>query len=311
MLQLAHSLLDTNLIHNPPTPKIKYHFKQPMLFPFVHKTPSYQEVEDAAKFISTYQDPHRKKVGVIDFTGLLHFFLLKLNQPRKIKVKKIPHMAEYCQGVSKKGYLLSASLPGTDKEVCIFSFDESQRDHIKNPMDCEWSFAARLIGQLKITNVVFIVPFIHSLSDSSESTIYFLKDHVNFLGKTGTIGHNEEKWGPRFFDMSGTYPNHLRTLFKEQLDKKAIPSEEVTDFYSLNQSLLTKADLQFITNLKLSVTTSFGVPEAGIMTHMRIPVLFTGFNSALFNLSTSESPFTIRDVIASATLEFLSDPRVV
>ncbi len=42
-----------------------------------------------------------------------------------------------------------------------------------------------------------------------EGDIVVLTDHINFTGRNGINGHNENRWGARFFDMSDQYSKDL------------------------------------------------------------------------------------------------------
>lgn len=45
--------------------------------------------------------------------------------------------------------------------------------------------------------------------------LMLIKDHINFLGTNPLIGPNDERFGPRFPDMTNAYCPELREVIKE------------------------------------------------------------------------------------------------
>lgn len=44
-----------------------------------------------------------------------------------------------------------------------------------------------------------------------------IKDHINLLGTNPLIGPNDERFGPRFPDMSNCYNKELRKIMRETM----------------------------------------------------------------------------------------------
>ena len=45
--------------------------------------------------------------------------------------------------------------------------------------------------------------------------LMLITDHINFMGTNPLIGANDERFGPRFPDMSEAYSKELRKLAKQ------------------------------------------------------------------------------------------------
>lgn len=103
----------------------------------------------------------------------------------------------------------------------------------------------------------------------SDSDGYLVLDHVNMSGKNPLRGPNDNKYGVRFPDMSGTYKNQIsEDKLKEVNLKKAkllIP-KNITELSTIEKDLLLKyeEELQVI-----SEETYYGVITAK---HAGIPV---------------------------------------
>jgi purine-nucleoside phosphorylase len=76
----------------------------------------------------------------------------------------------------------------------------------------EVTFPIRVLGRLGITRIVVTNAAGGIRQDLKQGQLVLLSDHINFTGRNPVAGANDERLGPRFFDMGEAYSRRLRAL---------------------------------------------------------------------------------------------------
>jgi purine-nucleoside phosphorylase len=76
----------------------------------------------------------------------------------------------------------------------------------------EVTFPVRVLGRLGITTLVVTNAAGGVRLDLKQGQLVLLSDHINFTGRNPVAGPNDERLGPRFFDMTDAYSKRLRLL---------------------------------------------------------------------------------------------------
>ena len=76
----------------------------------------------------------------------------------------------------------------------------------------EVTFPIRVLGRLGITTLVVTNAAGGIRLDLKQGQLVLLSDHINLTGRNPVSGPNDERLGPRFFDMSDSYSKRLRLL---------------------------------------------------------------------------------------------------
>ncbi len=76
----------------------------------------------------------------------------------------------------------------------------------------EVTFPVRVLGRLGITTLVVTNAAGGIRLDLKQGQLVLLSDHINFTGRNPVTGPNDERLGPRFFDMTEAYSKRLRQL---------------------------------------------------------------------------------------------------
>ncbi|KAL0482018.1 purine nucleoside phosphorylase [Acrasis kona] len=63
----------------------------------------------------------------------------------------------------------------------------------------------RLLQNLNVKNIFMTSSFVCCNDSIPKDAVVVLSDHVNLTGDNSLTGHNEQRWGDRFFDMTKTY----------------------------------------------------------------------------------------------------------
>jgi len=107
----------------------------------------------------------------------------------------------------------------------------------------------------------------------SQGALMVISDHVNLMGDNPLRGPNDERFGPRFPDMSAVYSPELQELVVEEA--KAISVEVRRGVYGAlsGPSYETPSEIHLLRNLGADAVGMSTVPEAIVARHMGMDVL--------------------------------------
>ena len=125
-----------------------------------------------------------------------------------------------------------------------------------------------------------------------------LSDHLNLMGANPLRGPNDERFGPRFPDMSTVYSPELQELVVEEA--KVIGVEVRRGIYGAlsGPSYETPAEILMLRNLGADAVGMSTVPEAIVARHMGLEVLGI---SCITNMAAglSDAPINHEEVMAT------------
>lgn len=135
--------------------------------------------------------------------------------------------------------------------------------------------------------------------DFHTGDIVMLTDHLNFMGTNPLIGPNDDRFGPRFPDLSETYTPAYRELAASVARDAGISLRQGVYAAVTGPNYETKAEIRFFRLAGADVIGMSTVPEALVAAHANLPVL-------AFSVVTNEclaavtAPVRGEDVIAVA-----------
>jgi purine-nucleoside phosphorylase len=100
-----------------------------------------------------------------------------------------------------------------------------------------------------------------------------VRDHINLQGQNPLTGANDERFGPRFPDMSYTYSKGYREIALEEAKKLSIPPHEGVYAALAGPSYETPAEIRYLRTIGADLVGMSTVPEAIAARHMGIDVL--------------------------------------
>jgi purine-nucleoside phosphorylase len=132
--------------------------------------------------------------------------------------------------------------------------------------------------------------------------IMVITDHLNFTGENPLAGPNEDRWGPRFPDMSGAYDSALRRMADAAAAAAAIRLQKGVYAGLKGPSLETPAEVRFLQTAGADAVGFSTVQEVIAAVHGGMRVLGL---SAITNVHDPDNPQPasveeIIDVAASA-----------
>ena len=95
-----------------------------------------------------------------------------------------------------------------------------------------------------------------------QGALVILRDHINLQGQNPLTGANDERFGPRFPDMSYTYAKRYREMALEEAKKLAIPPREGVYAALAGPSYETPAEIRYLRTIGADLVGMSTVPEA-------------------------------------------------
>ncbi len=165
----------------------------------------YDRIRGAAEAVSERLDAGQAQVAVILGSGLAGAASI-LHQPRSVPYSSIPGFPETTVA-GHPGRLACGSVAG--RKTLVFC----GRVHgYEGYPASEVGFAIRLAANLGVATA--IVTNVSGGVDPALKVgeIVAISDHINLTGQSPLTGPNDERFGPRFVDMTDTYDPELRKV---------------------------------------------------------------------------------------------------
>src|SRR6185369_314956 len=132
----------------------------------------------------------------------------------------------------------------------------------------------------------------------SQGTLMVISDHLNLMGDNPLRGPNEDRFGPRFPDMTAVYNPQLQALVIEEA--RAINADVRRGVYGAlaGPSYATPAEIHQLRSLGADAVGMSTVPEAIVARHMGMEVLGI---SCITNMAAgiSDQPINHEEVMAT------------
>ncbi|MGC2210542.1 MAG: purine-nucleoside phosphorylase [Candidatus Korobacteraceae bacterium] len=182
----------------------------------------------------------------------------------------------------------------------------------------EAAFPVRVLGRLGVKSLVLTSAAGGINPAYRQGALVVLSDHINLQGNNPLNGPNDERFGPRFPDMSEAYSRSYRRIALDAGRELGIELQEGVYAALRGPSYETPAEIRYLRAIGADLVGMSTVPEVIVARHMGIAVLGI---SCVTNLAAgmSESAIDHEEVLAagkrvSATLLALLTaivPRIV
>jgi len=106
----------------------------------------------------------------------------------------------------------------------------------------------------------------------SKGDLVIITDHINLMGQNPLVGENDERFGPRFPDMSQVYDEKLIKLAEKVSVEEKIPVKKGVLIGLLGPNLETKAEYRFIRLIGADMVCMSTVPEVIAAVHLGLRV---------------------------------------
>jgi purine-nucleoside phosphorylase len=135
------------------------------------------------------------------------------------------------------------------------------------------TFGMRALGAYGVQKVVLTNAAGGINLSFKPGTLMLMDDHINLLGSNPLVGPNDERFGPRFPDMTEVYSNRLRTIAVEAASSLGQPLARGVYVALHGPSYETPAEIRFLRTIGADAVGMSTVPEAIVARHMGLEVL--------------------------------------
>ena len=135
------------------------------------------------------------------------------------------------------------------------------------------TFAMRVLGMLGVKTVILTNAAGGVNTGFSQGALMVIDDHINLMAANPLVGANDERFGPRFPDMTEIYSARLRAVADRA--GKAINLLLPHGIYVavLGPSYETPAEIRYLRTIGADAVGMSTVPEAIVARHMKMEVL--------------------------------------
>ncbi|GBC77931.1 Purine nucleoside phosphorylase 1 [bacterium HR08] len=163
----------------------------------------------------------------------------------------------------------------------------------------EVTFPVRVLGALGVRELIVTNAAGGINLRLRPGSLMLIADHLNLMGVNPLRGPNEERFGPRFPDMTAVYSPRLRALAREVAREMGLTPEEGVYAAVSGPSYETPAEVRMLRQLGADAVGMSTVPEAIVARHMGMEVLGI---SVIANMAAgiADRPLRHEDVLEAA-----------
>ena len=162
------------------------------------------------------------------------------------------------------------------------------------------TFAVRVLGALGVKVLVLTNAAGGVNTDFRAGDLMLIDDHLNLTGGNPLVGPNDERFGPRFPDMTEVYSRRLRALALEVASAQDEPLVHGVYAGLLGPSYETPAEIRYLRALGADAVGMSTVHEAIVARHMGLEVLGL---SCITNMAAGVLPEPLRHEEVMETAE--------
>jgi len=162
------------------------------------------------------------------------------------------------------------------------------------------TFGTRVLGLLGVKTLILTNAAGGINLGFKQGALMLMSDHINLMGTNPLVGPNDERFGPRFPDMTTAYSERLRRLAHEAAAAATIRLEEGVYIAVTGPSYETPAEIRAFRTMGADAVGMSTVPEAIVGRHMGMEV--AGI-SCITNMAAGvlPEPLVHEEVMATAT----------
>jgi purine-nucleoside phosphorylase len=135
------------------------------------------------------------------------------------------------------------------------------------------TFAVRVLGLLGVRTLILTNAAGGVNTGFSQGALMVIDDHVNLTGHNPLVGENDERFGPRFPDMTEVYSARLRGIADRAGKAVDLLLPHGVYVALLGPSYETPAEIRYLRTIGADAVGMSTVPETIVANHMGMEVL--------------------------------------
>jgi len=225
----------------------------------------FERAESAANFIFTKTDL-RPKIALVLGSGL-GAFADEFETPTKIPYSEIPHFPR-STAIGHAGQLVVGKVGG------IPLAGMQGRVHLYEGYSAkDVAFPIRVFARMGIKAVILTNAAGGIKREFVQGQLVVIKDHINLQGVSPLTGPNDERFGPRFPDMTVAYDRGFREIAVGEGNRNCISLYEGVYAALPGPSYETPAEIRYLRTIGADLVGMSTVPEVIAARHSGIRVL--------------------------------------
>jgi purine-nucleoside phosphorylase len=208
----------------------------------------------------------RPRIGIVLGSGL-GAFASELQGATAISFADIPHFPQSTVPGHSGRLVLGtiANVPVAVMQGRVHAYEGYSSDEV--------TFPIRVLGRMGVAQVVLTNAAGGINPAFKQGQLVLLSDHINLTGRNPIAGANDDRFGPRFFDMSEAYSARLRTVAHDAARAMDFRLDEGVYLSVLGPSFETPAEIRAFATLGADLVGMSTVQETIAARHMGIEVL--------------------------------------
>ena len=135
------------------------------------------------------------------------------------------------------------------------------------------AFPVRVFARMGIRAVVFTNAAGGINPSYGRGALVAIRDHINLQGQNPLVGPNDDRFGPRFPDMTDCYNPQFRRFVLDEADRLGGDIYEGVYAAMLGPSYETPAEIRYLATIGADTVGMSTVPEVIVARHMGLSVL--------------------------------------
>lgn len=223
----------------------------------------------AAKYILA-RTKLRPRIGIVLGSGLGEF-ADELTSATRIPYARIPRFPR-STAVGHAGQLVIGMLRAMGGDIPVAAMQGRAHFYEGYPLS-EVIFPMRVFARMGIRAAIMTNAAGGINRSYGQGALVVLSDHINLQGSNPLIGANDERFGPRFPDMTHAYNRNFRKTALDEGNKLGMVIHEGVYAALTGPSYETPAEIRYLAAIGADLVGMSTAPEVIAARHMGIEVL--------------------------------------